>query len=43
MINKAAAFAGSLQMYLSVPAPEFRAMTPAQMNGDTTGGVEWYF
>ena len=42
-INKAAAFAGSLQMYLSVPAPEFRAMTPAQMNGDTTGGVEWFF
>ena len=42
-INKAAAFAGSLQMYLSVPEYQFRAMPPAQMNGDTTGGVEWFF
>ncbi len=42
-INKAAAFAGTLQMYISTPAPEFRAMTPAQMNGDTTGGTEWFF
>ena len=41
-INKAAAFAGTLQMYISNPEPEFRAMAPAQMNGDTTPGIEWF-
>ena len=24
------------------PEPEFRAMAPAQMHGDTTGGIEWF-
>jgi hypothetical protein len=42
-INKADALAGTLTMYLSQPEPEFRAMTPAQMHGDTTGGIEWFF
>ena len=30
-------------MYVSTPEFQFRAMPPAQMHGDTTGGVEWFF
>ncbi len=42
-IDKAHAFAGTLDMFISTPEYQFRAMPPAQMNGDTTGGVEWFF
>ena len=42
-IDKAAAFGGTLSYFVSHPEPQFRAMTPAQMHGDTTGGVEWFF
>jgi Legume lectin domain/SdrD B-like domain/Bacterial pre-peptidase C-terminal domain/Bacterial Ig-like domain len=42
-INKADALAGTLTTFLSTPEFEFQAMTPAQMHGDTTGGIEWFF
>ncbi|HYK63283.1 MAG TPA: hypothetical protein VEV85_27860, partial [Bryobacteraceae bacterium] len=41
-IDKAAALSGTLIFFKSVPAFQFRAMPPAQMHGDTTGGVEWF-
>jgi hypothetical protein len=41
-IDKTAALAGTLTYFVSHPAPQFRAMPPAQMHGDTTGGVEWF-
>jgi hypothetical protein len=41
-IDKAAALSGTLIFFKSVPAFNFRAMPPAQMHGDTTGGVEWF-
>jgi len=41
-INKAAALSGSLIYFKSAPKFQFRAMPPAQMHGDTTGGVEWF-
>ncbi|MEO8269764.1 MAG: hypothetical protein ABI557_08590, partial [Aureliella sp.] len=41
-IDKAAALSGSLTYYVAHPDFQFRAMPPAQMHGDTTGGVEWF-
>lgn len=41
-IDKAAALTGTLSYFVSYPAYQFRAMPPAQMHGDTTGGVEWF-
>ena len=41
-IDKAAALSGTLTYFVSHPAFQFRAMPPAQMHGDTTGGVEWF-
>jgi hypothetical protein len=41
-INKADALSGTLTYNVSAPAPEFRAMPPAQMHGDSTGGTEWF-
>ena len=41
-IDKAAALSGTLTYYVSHPLFQFRAMPPAQMHGDTTGGVEWF-
>jgi hypothetical protein len=41
-INKAAALSGTLTYFVSSPAFQFRAMPPAQMHGDTTGGTEWF-
>ncbi|MBV8842776.1 MAG: hypothetical protein JO307_08195 [Bryobacterales bacterium] len=41
-IDKAAAFSGSLIYFKSVPVFQFRAMPPAQMHGDRSGGVEWF-
>jgi methionine-rich copper-binding protein CopC/protocatechuate 3,4-dioxygenase beta subunit len=42
-IDKSAALSGTLSYFVSTPpAFQFRAMPPAQMHGDTTGGVEWF-
>jgi protocatechuate 3,4-dioxygenase beta subunit len=41
-IDKAAALSGTLNEFVSKPKFQFRAMPPAQMHGDTTGGVEWF-
>ena len=41
-INKANLLGGTLTYFLSTPANQFRAMPPAQLHGDTTGGVEWF-
>lgn len=41
-IDKAQALAGSLVYYTSYPPPQFRAIPPAKMHGDDTGGVEWF-
>jgi hypothetical protein len=41
-INKADALSGTLTEFVSKPKFQFRAMPPAQMHGDTTGGVEWF-
>ena len=42
-INKADALSGTLTYFVSTPpAFQFRAMPPARMHGDTTGGVEWF-
>ncbi len=41
-IDKAAALSGALIHFVSHPAFQFRAMPPAQMHGDTKGGVEWF-
>jgi methionine-rich copper-binding protein CopC len=42
-IDKNAALAGTLTYFVSAPPVfQFRAMPPAQMHGDTTGGVEWF-
>jgi len=41
-IDKAAILGGTLTSYLSRPKSQFRAMPPAQMHGDTAGGVEWF-
>lgn len=41
-IDKAAILGGTLTYYVSTPAFQFRAMPPAQMHGDTRGGVEYF-
>jgi hypothetical protein len=41
-IDKAAILGGTLTYYVNTPANQFRAMPPAQMHGDKTGGVEWF-
>jgi protocatechuate 3,4-dioxygenase beta subunit/methionine-rich copper-binding protein CopC len=41
-IDKAAALSGTLTYFVNTPEFQFRAMPPAQMHGDTTGGVEWF-
>jgi hypothetical protein len=41
-IDKAQLLVGTLVYYVSTPASQFRAMPPAQMHGDTQGGVEWF-
>src|SRR5215469_14736405 len=41
-IDKAQALAGNLVYYTSYPPPQFRAIPPAQMHGDVTGGTEWF-
>ncbi len=41
-IDKAAALAGTLSYFVSVPKFQFRAMPPAQMHHDVKGGVEWF-
>ena len=41
-IDKAAALSGTLTYFVSQPEFQFRAMPPAQMHGDNTGGVEWF-
>jgi hypothetical protein len=42
-IDKTAILSGTLSYFVSVPKSQFRAMPPAQMHGDSTGGVEWFF
>jgi hypothetical protein len=42
-IDKAALLGGTLTYFVSAPKSQFRAMPPAQMHGDTTGGTEWFF
>jgi hypothetical protein len=41
-IDKTALLSGTLTYYVSEPKFQFRAMPPAQMHGDTTGGTEWF-
>jgi hypothetical protein len=41
-IDKSAILSGTLITYNSVPAPQFRAMPPAQMHADAKGGTEWF-
>jgi uncharacterized repeat protein (TIGR01451 family) len=41
-IDKGAALSGTLTYYVSTPEFQFRAMPPAQMHGDGTGGTEWF-
>lgn len=41
-IDKAAALSGTLTYYVSTPKFQFRAMPPAQMHGDTRGGIEYF-
>ena len=42
-INKAQALAGTYPTYYtSYPPPQFRAIPPARMHGDFTGGTEWF-
>jgi hypothetical protein len=41
-INKADALSGTLVDFVSTPEFQFRAMPPAQLSGDTTGGTEWF-
>src|SRR5262249_13947481 len=42
-IDKAAALSGTLTYFVAgSPSFQFRAMPPAQMHGDTTGGTEWF-
>lgn len=41
-IDKNALLSGTLTYYISDPQPQFRAMPPARMHGDTTGGTEWF-
>jgi hypothetical protein len=41
-IDKAAILGGTLAYYVSVSNYQFRALPPAQMHGDNTGGVEWF-
>jgi hypothetical protein len=41
-IDKAAILGGTLTYYVSVPNFQFRAMPPAQMHGDTRGGLEYF-
>jgi hypothetical protein len=42
-IDKRAILSGTLLYYVSKPAEyNFRALPPAQMHGDQTGGVEWF-
>jgi hypothetical protein len=42
-IDKGALLGGTLTYYVSTPPVfQFRAMPPAQMHGDTTGGIEWF-
>ena len=41
-IDKNALLGGTLIYFISDPKPQFRAMPPARMHGDTTGGTEWF-
>jgi len=41
-IDKTAALSGTLNYFVSTPKFQFRAMPPAQMHNDVTGGVEWF-
>jgi protocatechuate 3,4-dioxygenase beta subunit len=42
-IDKGALLGGTLSYFVSAPPSfQFRAMPPAQMHGDTTGGTEWF-
>lgn len=41
-IDKSAIFSGTLTTYNSVPAPQFRAMPPAQMHGSAPGDPMWF-
>jgi hypothetical protein len=41
-IDKAQALAGNLVYYTSYPPPQFRAIPPARMGDDLTGGTEWF-
>jgi hypothetical protein len=41
-IDKNALLGGTLTYFVSDPKPQFRAMPPARMHGDTTGGTEWF-
>ena len=41
-IDKTALLGGTLTFFLSTPKNQFRAMPPARMHGDTTGGTEWF-
>ncbi|MBV8132437.1 MAG: hypothetical protein JO282_08015 [Alphaproteobacteria bacterium] len=41
-IDKLAIFAGTLSFFVSVPQFQFRAVPPAQLHNDRTGGVEWF-
>lgn len=41
-IDKAQLLSGHLVYFVHEPAFQFRAMPPAQLHGDTTGGVEWF-
>ena len=42
VIDKAAALTGTLVYYTSYPPPQFRAIPPARMGDDLTGGTEWF-
>jgi len=41
-IDKSAILSGNLITYNSVPAPQFRAMPPAQMHGSAPGDPMWF-
>jgi hypothetical protein len=41
-IDKAAALSGTLNYFVSHPSYQFRAMPPAQMHSDHSGGAEWF-
>jgi hypothetical protein len=41
-VDKAAALSGTLTTYQSVPSAQFRALTPAQMHGASSGAPMWF-